>query len=469
MTNFTNLFLLIYDRIGIISLMDEYSMKIIMAQIIRKSLIFVLLLIMSQTSLGQAEANSVSNCFKKVKEVFPPSWEIREHWKDWEIIYADNKPSVSVQGQDGYRCVLQNCIPPENHPNLDVSETVTRYNHIDLVLFSDDYQFDDKFKQKIPWLELKKIGHTKPVYMGTRDGFHWFINTTAEYQEEIRERLKLTGGDDRIEILLEALTLNLSGYYNDPLETLLSEYGDEAIPYIKRYIDRYTQKDPDKSLERCFYVLRRIRTDLSTQLLKDQYASPKTRQFATIALSYGTCREAAKDEYIDILKQGIYDSLTVKNIMDGCIKYAWEEALPYIEGIYAKPKRWDNLLDAYLCIREFKGQPVSDELLKAYYTIRSCYQNDGPEDIEKAKNILVESSDTESVTLMSIGLVLQKHGAKPGVRPICAHNAGWEVLRMLPEETAKPLVDHISKALENSEDLINIQELKQIYEDHYSK
>ncbi|MEN8127540.1 MAG: hypothetical protein ABFR90_07010 [Planctomycetota bacterium] len=421
------------------------------------SLVVVLLSLMSGIGFGQDSGESVSICFERVKEILP---------ENWEVVQTDEKPSVSVGGWDGYRFLLMRGwkdylnLPQQQRdltadPNAyDDYEYVMKYSHIDLVLFPASTQLGDDFLRKMAWMELEGQAYfVKPVYMGTGDGFHWFINASLYWQEYIREKMALTGGDDRIQILIEGLSIDDRGSNTrNSVVGLLANHGDAVIPHLQEIIK---ENDSDKS-RTAFRVLAYIRTDQSTQLLKAYYASKKTRELAAYALIHHPYQPEAKDEYIDMLKRRI----RIFDALGACVEYNWTEALPNIEKICAEPKQWHIFYKTYLAKRTLQGDPVPADILNAHQTILG---HSGPEDIERAKVVILQSTDKESAAVIAIDLLA-------GFRFKINHDrlelivaAGRDMLEALPEETTTPLISHLLDSLDE-ESSRTVEKLKAFYE-----
>jgi hypothetical protein len=244
---------------------------------------------------------------------------------------------------------------------------------------------------------------------------------------------------------------------------LLAQHGDAAIPYLKRFIDKEVSKPSRNAyayIPQVFTVLGEIHTDKSTGLIKECYGLPNMRAHAAMALSYKPYRPKAKDEYIDILK-GKAGKFQRYYAVEACVEYNWKDALPYIKLIREKPFTWHDFRTAYRAKKILDDDPISDEMIKAYNDIRG---NPKPEDTEKAKDIILQLPDKESVAVFSIDLLFM--GYKRRTQQIdVIQNTAWDILRALPKDTTKPLIGRLLTSID-SKSKRAFPELKLFYESH---
>jgi hypothetical protein len=386
---------------------------------------------------------------KDVLRVFP----------EWEVIQFDEKPSLKVNGYDGYRLVLrqsrkeyidtfqQRPSDPNAYNNLKYS---MKYNHIDLVIFKNDELLPDYFIEKIPWLELKQEQFTKPVSMGTGKGFKWFVNTTLYYQEYLRKELGLEGGDDRIELLTQGLFIKDEGTCTPNSVILLtSEFGDKTVESIERAVKTNIDKDPWYAI----LALHTIPSQKCTELLKQYYHSKdkRIRDAAAYSLIHKPLRIAVKQEYLDMLAHQKYTD----EIAKACIEFNWKEAIPIFENICSKPEYWRNYYIAFTSKRSLEGRPISEEIFKAQETMRNfafSSEINNKEILTTAKKIIIEYQDKEAVAVIAFNLVEFNTKASSDTVINQVRDIGWDILKTLPKTETTKLYKILDKSLESSQD-----------------
>jgi hypothetical protein len=297
--------------------------------------------------------------------------------------------------------------------------------------------------------------------MGTGDGFHWFTKTTLFWQEIIRDKMKLIGGENRIKLLIDGLWIkDPDGCTGNSAVPLLADHGDAAIPYMKEIIE----KDDSGNILPAFQVLGYMHTDASTRLLQEYYALEKTRQRAAYALIHHPYRPTAKNEYIDMLKLRI----RLNNAIDACVKLNIKEALPYIEDICEKPGMWRIYYQAYVAKRTLQGNPLSQESTEAYIVVKGPSD---PNDVERAKAVILAHPDNEAAVVMALNLIFLR-GKIPTDRLEYFRETGLEILAELPRESTKPVIRHLLDSLDEESSglprrLKPIDLLRQFYRTHY--
>ncbi|MHC4950870.1 MAG: hypothetical protein ACYTEU_07795, partial [Planctomycetota bacterium] len=221
------------------------------------------------------------------------------------------------------------------------------------------------------------------------------------------------------------------------------------------------KKEDYEGQQTAFRVFGYIRTDKATELLREYYASKKTRELAAYALGHQPYRPGAGGEYVDMLKRRI----RLNNAIDACEKLNIKEALPHIEDICEKPGIWRIYYQAYLAKRTLQGDPVSKELTEAYIVVKGPSE---PNEIEQAKAMILVDSDKEATTVMALNLIFLR-GKISSERLEYFGKTGFEILSALPEETTKPLIEQLLDSLYEelpgtAKWLSPIDKLRQFYE-----
>ncbi|MCP4612773.1 MAG: hypothetical protein GY845_29100 [Planctomycetes bacterium] len=366
----------------------------------------------------------------------------------WEIIQCDQQPTVSVDSHKGHRLLLrishkkyldppQRPLPPD-HPTMKKLKFVIKYSHVDLVLFPLDEDLSVDIKENIPWDDVEQQHFVKPVNMGQGMGFTWFGRTAISLQEDLRQKLGLKGGDDRLQLLTEGLGI-VDGTASAAAEHL-ARFGEKAIPYIQDALRKYDGKYPEYGY--AISALAQMPGKQSTEILRSLYASDKTRGSAALALIYQPYRKAAKKEYLDMVRRQQY----LLEAAEACVEFQWKEAIPILQKICDEPSPWDRFSAAFKAKRELQGQPIPRDVEEAGQFLRKLvyYLRTPPsqESIQRAKKTILDSADREAATVIATNLAIFDAKA-PSNRIKAVNEVGWEILRTLPEETVRNVLEHV--------------------------
>ncbi|MHC4715696.1 MAG: SecDF P1 head subdomain-containing protein [Planctomycetota bacterium] len=369
----------------------------------------------------------------------------------WEVDRFDRKPSLTVDGRQGSRLVLRRGhkqyqdLPlrqraPYSAEELRNARFVMRYRHVELAVFPGG-PLAGEAAGKLSWTEWQDepAYFKKVVHLGEGLGLSWYAKAAIFDQERLRKALGLEGGDDRLALLTEALSIEDSGSVTRTSCTyLLGAAGDKAIPYVKAAVEKNRLK--------AIRVLGHIRTDAATEYLKELYRAEATRRRAEYALIHRPYRKAAKEEYLDMLRRRRY----VFQAARACVEFRWKEAIRPLEAIYLRPKSTGEFEVAFRAKRTLEGRPVPAEIDNAQKELkRSAYAKAPPtrEALAAAKAALVESKDTEAAAVIAIRLAL--YGAKASRdRVEAVRKIGREVLRGLPRRQTEEIVLRLARSLE---------------------
>jgi hypothetical protein len=426
-----------------------------------KSMAVVLTLCaISRAASAATEANSVGmgQTVKSDTNDVRPVWAnaVTKLFPDWKIIQCDQIPTIQVGTHKACRLVLQKSrkeypalISSQQKPSHSTAydKFILRYSHIDLIILPEDTnELSTQIKEKIPWLELEQEQFVKPVYMGKGLGFDWFVNTTLFYQEYLREKLGLEGGDDRLQLLVNGLFVqdNGSGTRNS-VEQLVAKGGDKALPYIQKAVEQHINNNPGLAVRPLAYMY----SEQSTLLLKSYYALPQTHDAAAYALIHQPYREACKKEYFDMLSS----QKSVNYVTEACVKFQWKDAIPVLEGVCSNPHSWAMFRDAYLAKRFLEGHPVSDEVAEAKKNLQTLVWSPDKidsETLQKAKQTMLQSQDVDIIAVLAIDMVLLSTKANQD-NMMRLKEVGWEILRKLPVQTTRQIVVSAIDSLKNEE------------------
>ncbi len=371
---------------------------------------------------------------------------------EWKIQHVDKQPSVELDGFRGYRLVVRRAWP--HFDSSDPQQLAQVGEAIATSFINDDWEFvlipsepkkpPTGLKSKIQWQESKCPFHTREICLGEGHGYVWFTRGMIHFQHVVRDKLNLSGGDDPIEVLVDGLLVDDQGTMTaNSVPYLLARYGDKAIPYIEKAIDR--PKDPWKVIT----ALTPIHTNRSTELLIRLFNSddPKHRRPAMYALIHEPFREAAKEAYFDILREHRY----VPRVSKACVQFGWQDALPILGQLIDKPLHIRGYYDAVHGRRQLEGNPVPKPIVDAEQTLRGLMRAGGDADREKAiataRQRLIDSDDNEAANLaaLTLAIFITKGNSEP------VRTAGIEILKARPRGSTIAFLKSLANKLEGSE------------------
>jgi hypothetical protein len=434
--------------------------------------VFLLALLLDQICEGQTiDSGDTSKSqidLKSNVDTNHPLWiqAVLKVLPTWEVVQSSEKPTVKVGTYYGYRLVLRQgekeyIVTAQQRADVQRESTqfVTKYTYIDLVLFNNLESLPTQFIDKIPWLQFEQEHFTKPVYMGTGLNFKWFINTTLYHQEDLRKKLSLKDGDDRIQLLTDGLFVKDKGTWTaNSIEYLVAAFGNEAVEYIKKAVAANKDKDPWYAI----LALHWIQTEQSTELLKSYYNSKEIQNSdaAAYSLIHEPLRASAKQEYMKMLAKQKY----INEIGNACLKFGWKDAIPIFEKICSEPIYWRNYYSSFIFKRHLEGRPVSEEVIKARSNIENydfSMNKINLDSINSAKQVILESSDKEASAVIAFDFVNFKTKANDRTNKYI-NTIGWEILKQLPLEERKSLYNRLTP-LFNSEKEQDLKDLKKIF------
>ena len=83
--------------------------------------------------------------------------------------------------------------------------------------------------------------------MGTGYGYHWFGRTTIFWQDVVRGKMKLAGGDDRVALALEGMDVEDEGLMTrNSMYGIFGVLGDAAVPALETVIKAHENDEPGR-------------------------------------------------------------------------------------------------------------------------------------------------------------------------------------------------------------------------------
>ena len=362
----------------------------------------------------------------------------------WKAEHVDRQPSVHVDDAHGYRITLRrtwkeySSLPQQKEANPNARGPFeVKHEDWEFVLFpGESNQTEASWKSKIPWKAASSPYHTQAVCMGAGHGFVWYSMGTLFGQETVREKLKLNGGDDRIALLIEGMQIDdRGGMTVNSCQSAISRFGNAALPAIEQAIRGSDDADSTLRLIGC---LRFMQTDDATKLLIRLYNSEDNhrRSHAAYALIHQPFRESAKEAYIDMLRR----HLRVYEACQACVQFGWQEAVPVLDDLTARPANLRELSHAIPARRALQGNPIPQELLDAKQAIIKAGYDAGL-NIDQPRRILLDSEDSGATLLIAIELATF---TSKGVSSL-PNDVGIELLKSRPRQET---VDYLNTLID---------------------
>ena len=133
----------------------------------------------------------------------------------WELHEVSEQPDVVAGGHRGYRIVLRttwkhytNPVQQVESADPDPGPFELRHNDLEFVVFpTSDKKLPADLRSRIPWRKSNSSWHTRDVWIGEGDGYAWFTRSTIHMQDYVRASQHLKGGDDRLQLLTDGLSV----------------------------------------------------------------------------------------------------------------------------------------------------------------------------------------------------------------------------------------------------------------------
>ncbi len=385
--------------------------------------------------------------------------------RHWPLKHIDPEPTVVVEGQRGYRVVLRHTWQEplivmqriQRPSGQDDPDFVTKHTdwHFVLVPVSET-KLSPEAKREILWHVPDEKEFRLPVALGEGHGFVWFSYASIPMQDVLRVRLMLTGGDDRLQLLLRGLTVD-----DDGISTRLSvvpmfvQFGPAGFTALDKAIR--TSDDPTYAIRSLIY----FRDAQATARLIELYESPKAdvHRAAAYALIHQPFRPAAKAAYLDMLDE----QLQVTRALQACLEFGWKDALPLIERVIEKPSSLRDYRDAYKTYRQLSGNPIDAKILAAADVIdpynriaRAALPTE--EALAAARRTIIETADVKGAAF--IGFSLATYTTKGNSGRI--NQEGIAILHALPRPVVEPMLNQLLQGLEESDRPKVLKILKQL-------
>jgi len=365
--------------------------------------------------------------------------QIQAVMPNWKLHKVDKQPTVILNGDRGYHLVLRRSWKHYLEASLQQLATAQRegpfeMRHTDWEFVLFPLQTRKKpatLMAQINWQRSKSPWHTRNIWMGQGHGYSWFTHSTIFDQEFVRDKLSLSGGDDRIRLAIDGMMIEDEGTMTGTMTgtsclAIPAKFGNRSLPYVRKILEQSKRND----LWRVVGCLRFIRSQQSTDLLLDLFDSDNDniQRAAQYALIHKPYRKLAKRAYFDMLRrQSSFEYAT-----EACVEFNWKDSLPILRRVIATPENFRRLQTAIHTRRTLEGNPVAQEILDAERTLqRVSIRNRDPVLTNKilfARNLLIQSDDTEAANLAA--LALSRFSTKGISLPV--RTMGIEILKLRP-------------------------------------
>jgi hypothetical protein len=406
----------------------------------------------------------------------------------WTLHHADREPSVEAEDRKGYRIVLlrtwqehpqelmqqQQAVPSAIDSNRPGG--ITRHEAWHFVLFPVAVVSDNSRAQierlesqgrreeaarvvgvtpaakwEIMWQVPDADTYRLPVALGEGHGFRWFTYAGIPTQYFVRDKLKLTGGDDQLALMVRGLTVNDKGTgTRNGVMGLFVEFGDqgfEALDKLVRNSDRSWNEHGCLAL-RAMGGFRDTRA--TTRLMEVYHESPirELRQSAAYVLISQPFRTEAKEAYFSMLRRGDRAS----EALQACEEFNWRDAAPLVARLVEKPRNLGVFRQAIQTYRRLAGKPIEADLLEAAATIRQQdpSQHDTAEQREtlaSARAKIAGSADVEAAIYVALEMAF--YGMKANNIQL-VQDEGIACLQVLPRADVTRTLDQLYVGLDES-------------------
>ncbi len=400
---------------------------------------------------------------------------VRRAADNWDLDYADHPgPKVSAGGSfKGYRVILT------RRYDEDIARNATgggklRFNHIDLVLVPQSKDFDPETALfAIPWSQAPEEYFAAVHWLGSGHGFEWFCRSDLTTLDDLRNALRLSGGDERLQLLAEALAVEDKDFRTaDMAIARLKPYGKAALPSIvgavsKMLADGKTPVSP-------MLALKAVALPEADSALVTYFSAgdSRLRSSAGNALLNPPFVGQAKDAYLRMLSDGI----GVGPCLEACKQFGWKaEALPALDKILAEPKSLKDYELALLAQKSFRDGSVDTTALAAKDQILTFAVSGGDlpgtpkpfifgdtnaaakERVEAAarkrlkpfEDQMANAPDKDVAFLAALWLCLfqEAEASKDYVERV--HASGYRVLQGLQRQKVEPALLRLSRKVQN--------------------
>jgi hypothetical protein len=376
----------------------------------------------------------------------------------WTVHECDTEPSVAVEKYRGFRIVLRRTWKEftsvgqraESKAELEARDAPFEWRQEDwefVLIPVRPEKAPAAIATKMKWRQGTSPWHTRDVCLGEGFGYVWFTRGTLYGQEQVRDILKLEGGDDRLQLAMDGLLVkDLGTMTGNSCLYIPAKFGDRALPYVERTIAEARDED---DLWRVVGCLAFIQTERSTELLLALVddAKESIRNAAEYALIHEPFRKAAKRVYLDMLRR----QSSIDSACRACIEFQWNDAVPILREQIAAPRHLRDFETMIRARRTLEGQPIAQELLGAEQTLRGLSNRNRDAELEKkinsARQLLIQTDDAEAANIAALSLATAT--SKGGAAAV--NEAGAAILKSRPRQATLAFLKSLAAAIHETD------------------
>ncbi|MBI5091299.1 MAG: hypothetical protein HZB26_02525 [Candidatus Hydrogenedentes bacterium] len=337
------------------------------------------------------------------------------HFQRWNMVdglrlsQCDSAPNVNAGNARGYRIVFGT----NEIKTMRLSGTQVRRlrPEMEFVLFPDSDSPPNRMA--IPWTALQGVKIVRQVYLGDGFGYRWYANANMGVEDDVRTKLALTGGDDRVTLLEDwANSSRQDDYSRNSALSRMARAGepDKAAAFLENSLSHAESVRGGRSND--IGMLGRIPGERATRILLQLYRSSVMEdvQEATLSLVPPPFRVEAKEVYLAMLEH----PEAWPEAFDTVAEFGWKDAEPIVQEACMSPLTVQVYRHAYAALRTLEGRPVTKELPEAaaliarlsIYSRWSVVEQLGEPKIAAAQNTLLHGGDAEASTVYLLDTII---------------------------------------------------------------
>ena len=440
---------------------------------------------------------------QKVVDVFSGQLHPMRRREAFRAIHCDGTPSVVTPHAKGYRFLLRQTKRHylENKQDLSMftihgleddtpiaGPALEEITYVDCELFPMESDVAPKTRKRIPWIDLPQSREPEPVYMGTGHGYHWFGRMSIPSQERLRHALKLSGGDDRLDLLTDFIKHVRDDTERTDAIHLLSNMGESALPILESISRDPGDTGQIAAIQALGNIPGQATTEMLLQLARSARPADKYKYVSSVVeeqLLYHYPGPHLKDFYVGLLEE-TDNPYTVQRITNLAVEYnwpdfkrayvhllrqrkhmtpcseaarhfGWTDAVPLLEAYLEKPTSIDDYRAAFLTVRILDNDPLPPKLREALDMIEDMYPyipsefqswDDFEQGLARAKTLIAECDDQDAAVTIAVLLALDQRKTRTKSNYKLAAAVARELVLEFPETLTAPLLRRLEEHIE---------------------
>ena len=404
----------------------------------------------------------------------------------WELDYADQPdPKVDTgESVKGFRVIFTKRYDEDVEKGIS-GTTKPRFNHVDLVLVPQQTKGFDQIEARsaIQWSQMPEEYFTTPRWIGTGFGYEWFCRSNIPTMDDLKAKLKLSGGESHIAILCSGLPAEDRNFLTAKYATgKLKSAGSAAIPDIVSAISGMSSAG--KIPRAPMYALKLLDCPEAENALV-AYSTSADKNIA-IAAGDALCIppfiEKAQNVYLKMLKE----KRNIAPSAEACKNFSLvPDAAKAIDAIIDSPGNLFDFRDAILARSLYRNGKYDQTPFETASKITTSAMHSGDvegtpktfvigqdekvtkaklleSDMKRLKPLEEELAATQDKDLAFIAALWLCMFNAPDAAPEFSarvRESGARVLRLLPRQNVEPYLAKLSRKLQNKEEAEAIQRI----------